>query len=75
MVFFQKRSVPHVFAFCSFNCFRSKLTMYIKELLFLRKSVKRNKDQPNSGQTVPFVVLGNMKLLFVVLGNTKFLFV
>ena len=27
--------------------------MYIKELLFLRESVKRNKDQPNSEQTVP----------------------
>ena len=39
--------------------------MYIKELLFLRESVKRNKDQLNSEQTVPFVVLGNTKFLFI----------
>ena len=72
--FFQKPSVPRVFAFCSFNYFRNKLSMYIKELLFLRESVKRTKDQLNSEQTVPFVVLGNTKVLFIVLGNTKFLF-
>ena len=31
--------------------------MHIKELSFLRECVKRNKDQLNSEQTVPFVVL------------------
>ena len=44
---FSKPSVPQVFAFCSFNYFRNKLTMYTKELLFLRESVKKNKDQLN----------------------------
>ena len=71
---FSKKKCSRVFAFCSFNYFRNKLSMYIKELLFLRESVKRNKDQLNSEQTVLFVVLGNTKFLFVVLGNTKFLF-
>ena len=60
--------------------------MYIKELLFLRESVKRNKDQPNSEQTVPIcstwehevpIYLGEKEQLvpFVVFGNTKFLFI
>ena len=35
--------------------------MYIKDFLFLGESDRRNEDQLNSEQTVPFVVLRNTK--------------
>ena len=59
---FQKRSVPRVFAFCSFNCFRNNLERTIKEL-YLHN---RNKGRQISEQSGPLAANWNTKFLFVL---------